>query len=378
MLVHRLVRPVSRSIFRDKRGKAVFLAPYPYKLSRTCKKMFIHRYYYPVLRADCSVSEEIPASLRDALVRLMDGSCTLDMIIAELILRGFSLEEVLQALNKLDREGLLQESPHSEAALFSEEELQQYTDHIQLLGSMTSSTTIGWPPLSQKGLSAQATLKRSCVTIVGEGTLQASVISILASWGVGRIVGATADATTFERFSDYPLFVRQINPFVQFDYVPFEKLLESIEFPTNLVIYCPESFDSLLCNRINELCVQGNIAFIPFRQLNTAVEVGPLVIPRQTACYKCYEFRRQAVDGFQLDEVGTFRRPSPIGLDWLCLEAIKALTWITEPATKGHLWRMDILTGEAKLHPVLKLPRCPVCGVHRRHPPRRLWEEVWQ
>ena len=64
-----------------------------------------------------------------------------------------------------------------------------------------------------------------------------------------------------------------------------------------------------------------------------------------------------------------------VGIPLLALEILKILTRAAFPVTRGRLWRLGHFDGSVGVHPVLKLPRCPVCGAHRRTPPRRIWEE---
>jgi bacteriocin biosynthesis cyclodehydratase domain-containing protein len=52
----------------------------------------------------------------------------------------------------------------------------------------------------------------------------------------------------------------------------------------------------------------------------------------------------------------------PFGTDLLALEVIKILTRFSQPVTYGSLFTLDLLTFEAALHPVLKIPRCPHCS----------------
>jgi bacteriocin biosynthesis cyclodehydratase domain-containing protein len=104
--------------------------------------------------------------------------------------------------------------------------------------------------------------------------------------------------------------------------------------------------------------------------------MGPLVEPRVTACYACCRTRREAAHfGWKAEtgaeEVGV-GLPFAVGLDLLALEVLKILSGAATPMTWNRLWRLDLASGVATLHPVLKLPRCPACGVAAR-PPRKLW-----
>jgi len=60
--------------------------------------------------------------------------------------------------------------------------------------------------------------------------------------------------------------------------------------------------------------------------------------------------------------------------DLLALECLRWLGGLT-PTTRSRVWRLDLVSGASHFSPVLKLPRCPACGVHRSAPERRLWDE---
>lgn len=311
----------------------------------------------------------------------MDGTRSVETIVAELLLSDFDLDEVLSALNTLEHAGILRESEDSDAALFAQEELKRYTEQIRLWDALVSTVrlhhgTLHLPFVPQGGLSVQALLKRATVAAVGEGQLLGSVVSILAHWGIGRIIGVASDKSTREKIPEHREVIDQINPWVQFDSISVEDFFNTSDLRVSLVVYVPEFFDAALCNRLNESCIANDALFLPYCLDATVVEIGPLVFPRRTACYKCYELRRQGAEVFCSDSRSQMRWSPPIGVEWLCLEIVKALSRFVEPVTREHVWRFNLVTGEVRIHPVLKLPRCPVCGLSRYHPARKLWESI--
>lgn len=66
--------------------------------------------------------------------------------------------------------------------------------------------------------------------------------------------------------------------------------------------------------------------------------------------------------------------PGLVGL-LTALEATKMITRFARPTLYGKLYEVDFLTLRAELHEVLKLPRCPACGVTRRTPLINPWSE---
>jgi bacteriocin biosynthesis cyclodehydratase domain-containing protein len=109
------------------------------------------------------------------------------------------------------------------------------------------------------------------------------------------------------------------------------------------------------------------------------VELGPLVVPGESACYSCLQTRRRAAASVNLQaragKLDGARLNQPLAVDWLTVETIKLLTGLCEPVTYGRLLTLDYLSGSVGLHPVLRLPRCERCGRTRDLPARKLWQE---
>ena len=111
------------------------------------------------------------------------------------------------------------------------------------------------------------------------------------------------------------------------------------------------------------------------------MECGPLVIPRATACYRCYTTRRTALltplERVWVERAEPAGAPAvPPGLEMLALDAVKFLARLDEPVLQGRLWRFSLQTGETRVHPILRLPRCPECGVAEERPPVKIWDDA--
>jgi molybdopterin-synthase adenylyltransferase len=133
---------------------------------------------------------------------------------------------------------------------------------------------------------------------------------------------------------------------------------------------------------LNDLCLQHRIPLLVYKQKTFEIELGPLVIPHETACYLCYELRiAGALSPYEESIISDImnkeeRLNFPLAIDSLALEIIKFVSYIIEPITRGRLWRLNFLTGSSTIHTILKLPRCPSCGVNNGVPTRKLWEEI--
>lgn len=119
------------------------------------------------------------------------------------------------------------------------------------------------------------------------------------------------------------------------------------------------------------------------------VHVGPSVIPGQTACWKCFEYRFKSNIGsvvryeeFQayvsdLAEYvdhGNLPSVSAFTGSLVALEAIRLI--VSDQVyvqTAGSLLTIDLWEYRLDTHPVLKLPRCPHCSPVHFIPQERTW-----
>ena len=289
-----------------------------------------------------------------SLVPLLDGVHTQEDIVGTLLVAGFELEQILVAETWLNDSGWIEESRISPLGVFSEDERIQLKSQIQALAALGNALYKGVSSYPAAGVAAQSALKNARIAIDKQsdrpGILGDQIRQMLLLAGVGTVIHTTLTTPHDAPFHDSVF---------------------------DLVIYAPDAFDSAYCDDLNRHCVERSIRLLPCRQRLFEIEVGPLVM-EGSACFTCYTLRRNAVappeeaDG---DDDGFDPRLNfPVGADWITLEAIKIITGITEPTTRNFLWRANLLNGVADLHPVLKLPRCPVCGSHRVHPQRKLWQ----
>ncbi|MBG0829784.1 TOMM precursor leader peptide-binding protein [Planomonospora sp. ID67723] len=347
-------------------------------------------YHRPVLVAGADPAD-IRKVLGDAddgllkeLVSLLDGSYSVSGVYGALLVSGFDVDRIFRALDGIDRAGLLRECGTSESRRLSGEELTRYASQMELFAGLRAE------PLRASGSAWQATgadlqalLKDTTVVIVGLGAVGADLMRLLALTGIGTIVGAPAGgADPAPRRAEIVAELRRLNPFVDLELIDDGRELtdELFGFSPELVVYCPDEFEESAAETVNSLCLQRGTPYLFYRRRGVAVEVGPLVIPRETACYRCFTVRRRAaLDGMgpMASAAGADRaRPMiPLSTDWVAFEVVKFVTGIGEPVTRARMLAFDYMSGVVNAHPVLKLPRCPSCGVHRSRPSRTLWEE---
>jgi bacteriocin biosynthesis cyclodehydratase domain-containing protein len=249
----------------------------------------------------------------------------------------------------------------------------------------------------------QASLKDATVLVAGLGRVGSRVAQALASAGVGTIIGADAGKITDGDIADSAFTPRDLGqPRLRAleesvaalnSFVTFRALLgdlfaaEDAALPAKLsmAVLAEDVFDPGHHAAMNRACVAKNVPWIGYRSFGTKIEIGPTVIPNETACYRCYELRRASnTDAFgaeldlraRLAEAGgpAAALNITLGADLVALEVIKTLTHFANAATYGHVYTVDILSMQPRLRPLLKIPRCPECGKEARNPMVNAWK----
>ena len=329
--------------------------------------------------------EEDAEVILKRLLPLLDGSRNLADIYGRLIALDVSIKDATKALDKLDAMGCL-------------EDLRSTTSDHGTIGGMTNdhpqiACLEEWLQVRQNpeearigSLRAQTSLAEARLVVMGLGRIGSSLIEAMAIAGVGQIFGIRSEneASAEEKSATtLPERVRNVNPhvrYVEITSVDNDELAgvdKDAKLP--LLVYCPDDFREEVCKQLNTLSLTLGSSLLVYRESPFAVEIGPLVIPRKTACYVCYDLRRKASDPEPVADApppqGNPALNFSPGAHLLALEIVKILTRTAFPVSQGKLWRLGLFDGVVSVHPILKLPRCPECGVQRTTPPRRIWEE---
>ena len=317
--------------------------------------------------------------LLGSLLNLLNGDNTIEQIIASLVIAGYDELEIAKLVTTLKDADLLRESPSSDLGVFHEEELKLFGEQIFALAQSADSDGSMFCSFPSSGLRAQARLKSASIAVVGDGDVTERLLLLLASIGIGSLV--RYGRMTSQK--DLKELIGAENPFASYSEVyrdaPLRDLIADINTNATVIVYADRVFDHDLCELLNRTCIARGCDFLMYRRDRMNVEVGPLVKPRMTACYRCFSARvAGASSGVQH---GREMNASPsmrlnIGLEAIVTDLLKHIAKIGEPTVLGRVWRFDLLAGRSETHEVYKLPRCPDCGVHRVKPERKLWEAM--
>ncbi len=359
-----------------------------------------HVYHHPMLVTNSTKNSTKPEwykKLKDslgeahlhvaeALTPLLNGYHPIEEIYGKLLQQNLDPRVIFSLFEWLDEQKLIVEGYH--LSLLSDSELKFYKSQIDMFAYLVQPNNNG---ISQwrTGFETQVALKRSSVAVVGLGRIGYALLTSLTLAGVGHLIAVkNEEEIMYENATKYDAAqfqkdLKSINPYVGLDII--DKLDDMPESPgemfPKILIYCSDLFSEKSCERLNKICLDNLIPLLVYRQMLLEILVGPLIIPKETACYVCYNLRRKAALFEMENHNNNTMNPDiprlnfPIGTDLLALDTIKFLTGIMEPISRNRIIRINIGSGHMEVHSILKLPRCTACGVHKTRPMRKLWEE---
>jgi bacteriocin biosynthesis cyclodehydratase domain-containing protein len=318
------------------------------------------------------------------LLSKLDGRRDLDQIVREL--ETFREEDVLAALRALWANGLL-EDPLLDS--IPPEDLELRDDEIRFFSGYGFERS----PESYRRLRAARV-----VLLGGDATIR-EIARGLATSGVAEIrLGAPTheDAAAAKRLETLNAELDELNcegshRTLRLSDDPsaadWTELLDGASF----VIACANEWPAAFLEDFNRAALKGEIPWLYCLLEGRGASVGPLFLPRETACWSCYSRRRRGVEEFvaaydaiQRSADREFRRRmgtapglSQFVAGLAVMEAVKFVTSFEIPASIGTELRFDLVSGRVEPHRVLKLPRCADCGPAALHAPRAaVWPSV--
>lgn len=214
------------------------------------------------------------------------------------------------------------------------------------------------------------------------GALETRRLAVIGVNHIGTALAAALERSGFGevRLVDHPLFRNVALGDAARDAAPFDEWADADDLPDCLVVTTDFGGPALM-DDWNAFCVDQGIYFYPVLLHDHVGQLGPLVIPGESACHACVRSReragatdfdlRHATDGeayFAQHSFG-FLRPMADAIAGLAAtELIKFFSQALPGGNIGKLVEFDLLEPALTTRRVLKAPRCPVCSTVRREP----------
>ena len=337
-----------------KRNYNVVMMPQGYMQLRSEENIFLLK--------GASVSDIV-----EKLLPLLNGKNTVDEI-AEAF-SEFSRETIEHVIEKLQDHYVIEDGDDLEKTGLSREIIEDYSPQIDYL-SLFSERIIHDGTRVNKYELFETLHSKTCL-VIGSGKVARSVVKELAENGVGTIIlcadedGGAMDA---KKLSE------------SFSHISFQKgSMDQIAKGggIDMVVLAEDVTTDAKSRQVNKLCVDSNIPWIGLNMGETRFEVGPLVVPHETACYVCYMNRLNG-NKSHLDEDMTYSNFKNLESDKVTMftydtmirvaagilvwEVVKYLSKVFSCVTTGRVIHFNILNLEMKSHTILKMPKCKVCS----------------
>ena len=296
----------------------------------------------------------------DRIRHVLARGSSLESAVAELLEAGEQFDSIAETIGEFRRQ---EEVGTVDLARPQKlDDLREFRDQIEYLELLFRGTNSvgGGVSAYEQAEAAQRTLCRADVRLYGNGRAADHLESALDKLGIKSPRSEAAPASHDELTAE-----TRTGPGTAGGAAP-------------LMLYADDEFDLDRCLELNRLAVDGNFAFLPYRNTELAVNIGPLVLPRKTACFACFLQRWNSVPTNSAIQSGS--RASglrlPLGVDLMALDILKYVTGLSEPLSRGRLVRLHLVSGTLGVHAVLRVPRCETCGRSTELPPRSIWDKA--
>ncbi|MCI0391368.1 MAG: TOMM precursor leader peptide-binding protein [Acidobacteria bacterium] len=306
-------------------------------------------------------------------------------------------ESIASLLDKLESLDLIEDLTEQLPDGFSAREAAYYASQLQFLSHRAKDR-----------FALQGRLKQARVTVIGGGRLGSVVASNLLGSGVGHL--RVIDSRPVEDHDVGAVYAREdlggaradvivsrlghINPFVELTGAATrletgEDVSEAIG-ACDFVVVCEDDPAVKVFELANEVCLQKKIPWLGVSLSRLQGMIGPMVIPGETPCYRCYKLRERSNAAHVNDYIsfedylrnnpghsvrqGSLRPFDSIIGSLAALDVVYALTNLADPKSLGNLLIVDLLNLELESHPILRLPRCPSCSPARNKPKRKIYD----
>jgi bacteriocin biosynthesis cyclodehydratase domain-containing protein len=309
-----------------------------------------------------------------ALLPMLNGAHTLETIVAEMASKGIRREAVERLLQTLIDSKLIEEAGSGD---LSREEQERHASAIAYFSRYTSNG----------GSEYQARLQAARVALIAERELGDSLQRQLLEAGVqvirlsDDVESSAGNGRGSREHDDGRVSIRALDR---------NTIWSGPDPLPQLVIVAQDTDRTDLLEAMDTFSKKHEIPWLLVRALEPTVGwVGPLFIPRDTACYLSLDARlRGNLPFFSLHQAfrahieeanvpatayGGLRAFADLMASVATVEATKYLSGYAPPSLAGRFLTINFATWDAELHEVLRVPHI---GLDATEPEIFAWKEV--
>jgi thiazole/oxazole-forming peptide maturase SagC family component len=328
-----------------------------------------------------SISGKYIYDLIPKLIPKLDGSTRVKEIINSL--NGFDEGTVFSILEDLLKYNIIEVTKRPRKGDLTEKEIERYLNQLKFFAHKKTEDCY----------SQQTRLKKSQVTIIGDKEFLESIVRNLIRSGIGMI-RYFYNIRNIKAIEDISLENYPSGKIVGIG-LDINRLEKIFEKNADFLIVADRDLKKDEINKINKMALKKSVPWISFSDFGQKeIIVGPMIIPYKTPCYECYQLRKESNYNY-FRELRLFQKENNyirtkistksaylypfIGIisSFISIEVMKYLTQFTTPITQGRIFTINWLTMETRVHRILKIPRCSVCGV-KESAPFAVWQEPFK
>lgn len=282
------------------------------------------------------------------LLPLLDGTRTMEDL--EAALPQVKPSIIADTISLLFLRGLLEEGVTAEDQhLFSDEECARYQQQLLFFGRYTDVSRA-----SHNRYGTQGRLKRARLLLIVEGPAGPGIAAALVKAGIGQVSILPATAEHVRAYQE----LAGLNPGCSVQVLDPATMVEQEVGRCSLVVAVGHGDDPERWGQLAHACRQQGVSWLRAIYQSQWLEIGPIFSADEGACYQCFLSQVPAVE--------CHRQAAPLATEasaaYIALTIVMEISRLFPTALINKVRRFDLDSFTLDEQPILRLPRCGVCG----------------
>jgi bacteriocin biosynthesis cyclodehydratase domain-containing protein len=158
-----------------------------------------------------------------------------------------------------------------------------------------------------------------------------------------------------------------------------ERVLRSWVDEADLIVTATRNAPAALFEALNRTCLEAGVPWLRANEAAGVLDLGPLVLPYDSACFTCMALREASTDLHAIEEglyqealaserpagatppVGEAFAAATLGASFIAMEVLRFLSGSCPPTVLNAVRSMTLLEGTLAHERLLRVPGCPDC-----------------